>query len=93
VAVDDAAFRQIVGRQLDVDAVAGKNSDAVPAQPAGDVRENDVAVIELHRKRCAGKNLLDAADDLESGFLEILRRLGFFGRAWALSRASIARGY
>jgi hypothetical protein len=45
--VDDAAFGQIVGRQLYVDSVAGKNLDVMAAQTPGDMRQNDMAVIEF----------------------------------------------
>jgi len=64
VAVDDAALRQIVRREFDVHAIARKNLDVMAAQPAGDVRENDVAVVEFDRKGGARKDLLDAAVDL-----------------------------
>lgn len=41
------------------------------------MREDNVAVIELGGEGCAGKNLLDAAEDLERRFFEILWSLGF----------------
>jgi len=63
VAVNDASLRQVVWRKFDVHAVAGKNFDMVTAQAAGDVRENDVAVVELDGKGRARKNLLDASVD------------------------------
>jgi hypothetical protein len=84
MAVDDSAFRQVVRRKLDVDAVAGENSDAMAAQAPGDVREDDVAVIELDGERRARKDLLDAADDLERGLFDALRffDLGCAGGFW-----------
>jgi hypothetical protein len=41
------------------------------------VPEDDVAVIELDRKGRARENLLNIADYLKRGFLDILRRRGF----------------
>ena len=90
--VDDPAFRQVVGRHLEIDPVAWKNPDAVAAQAAGDVGEDDVSVIELHRKGRAGEDLLDISGNLERGLLEVL--LGFgFRRARGVSRASVTRRY
>lgn len=43
------------------------------AQPACDVRENGVAVIEFDGKRRARKDLLDRAEYLERLFLGVLR--------------------
>lgn len=84
MAVDDSAFRQVVRRKFDIDAVAGKNSDAMAAQASGDMRQDHVAVLELDRERCARKDLLDAADDLERGFFDGLRifDFGWAGGSW-----------
>jgi hypothetical protein len=38
IAVNDASLRQIIWRKFDVDVVAGKNLDVMPAQTAGDMR-------------------------------------------------------
>ena len=91
MAVDDAALRQVVRRKLDVDAIAGKNSDAVAAEASCDVREDDVTVLQFYGERSARKDLLDAADDLERGLLDGLR-LFDFGFAGALG-ATIAGCY
>jgi hypothetical protein len=56
------------------------------AQAAGDVREDDVAVIELDRKGRARKNLLDIADYFKRGFLDVLRGLR---RLWQASSGSV----
>lgn len=77
IAVNDSALRQVVWRKLDVYPVAGKNFDVVPAQTAGDVRQNYVAVIEFDRKRRAGKHLLYAAEDLKWSFAVVLSGSGF----------------
>jgi NhaA family Na+:H+ antiporter len=49
-AVNDAAFRQIVRRQLDGDGVAFQDADVMFAHLARDVRGHDVAVLELDAK-------------------------------------------
>jgi len=74
VAVYDAAFRQIVWRKFHVDAIAGKNFDVMTAQASGDVREDDVAVVEFDGKRRARKNLFDAAVDFQRSLFGIFRR-------------------
>jgi len=57
------------------------------AQAPGDVRENDVAVVQLDREGRARENLLNAAEDLDRRFLYVRGYVGF-GRPWpALSFA------
>ena len=63
------------------------------AQAPGDVREDDVAVVELDGKGRAGEDLLDAAEDLDRRFLRFLRGLGGFGRTRTFSRTSLAWWY
>ena len=63
------------------------------AQPAGNVRENDVAVIELDRKGRARKDLLDIADYFKRGFLDVLRGLRRLWQASSGSVFSIANRY
>src|SRR6185437_7686761 len=43
----DAALAEVVGRHLDIDAVAGKHADAVLAHLARGVRQHLVIVVEL----------------------------------------------
>jgi hypothetical protein len=64
----------------------------VAAQPSGDVRQDDVAVVELDGKRRARKDLLDAAERLERRFFDALGILGFWGRGIGLT-VSIANSY
>jgi hypothetical protein len=45
MAVDDTALREVVRGELDVDSIPGKDPDAMPAQPAGDVSEHDMTVV------------------------------------------------
>jgi hypothetical protein len=92
IAVNDAPLRQVVGRQLDLHTIAWENSYTVPAQASGDVRQDDVPVIELDRKGRARKNLLDIAEYLKRGLFHILRGVGFW-YACACSVLSIANGY
>lgn len=46
------------------------------AQPSGDVRQDDVAVVELDREGRARKNLFDAAENFERRFTGVLCRFG-----------------
>src|SRR5882762_5064497 len=59
VAVDDAAARQVVGRELDADAVAGRDSNEVAAHTAGRVGDELVAVFELHLEHRVRQSLRD----------------------------------
>ena len=72
VAIDDAALREIVGRHLEIDAVAKQNFDAVAAEASGEVGEHGVPVLQLDRKRGAGINLTDGPKDLERRFFSRL---------------------
>jgi hypothetical protein len=47
------------------------------AEPSGDVRQDDVPVVELDGERRARKDLLDAAEYFERRFLDALRPLCF----------------
>jgi hypothetical protein len=40
----------------------------VPPEPAGDVRQDRLAVLELDGERRARKNLFDRPEELEGGF-------------------------
>ena len=93
VTVDDATLRQIVGRHLDIDAIAGKNADVVAAQTAGDVGQDGVAVFELDRERRAGEDLLDRTEQLERGLFGIFDfDRGRLDRAFAAGLLSTAYG-
>ena len=48
MAVDDAGSVEVIGRQLDANAVAGEDADPEAAHLAGDVTEDEVIVVELH---------------------------------------------
>jgi len=85
IAVHDAAFGEVVGRHLEIDAVAGENLDPVAPEAAGDVGQDRLAVLQLDRERRTRKDLLDRAEQLERRFL---RRL--LGRARARCAAVVA---
>src|SRR6266852_6430365 len=59
VAVDDAAARQVVGRELDADAIAGRDSNEVAAHAAGRVGDELVAVFELDLEHRVRQSLRD----------------------------------
>src|SRR5713101_3898982 len=59
VAVDDAAARQVVGRELDADAVARRDADEVAAHAAGRVGDELVAVLKLHLEHRVRQSLRD----------------------------------
>src|SRR6266481_5632886 len=59
VAVDDAAPRQVVGRELDADAVAGRDADEVATHAARRIGDELVAVLELHLEHRVRQSLRD----------------------------------
>jgi len=61
LAVDDAAFGQIVGGHLHLHLVAGEDADVVLAHLAGDVCRDHVAVLQLHPEHGVGEGLLHHA--------------------------------
>lgn len=79
ITINDSAFGKVVWRKFEIDSISRKNFDAVAAQTSGDVGQNDVAVVELDRKRRARKNLLDGSANLDRSLFDRLRGLGFSG--------------
>ena len=59
VAVGDPTSFEVVGGQLDLDAIAREDPDVVHAHLAGDVREHLVPVLELDSEHGVGKGLDD----------------------------------
>src|SRR5258706_2753740 len=59
VAVDDAAPRQVVGRELDADAVAWRDADEAAAHAARRVGDELVAVLKLHLEHRIRQSLRD----------------------------------
>jgi hypothetical protein len=60
----------------------------VTAQTAGDMRKDDVTVVEFDGKHRAWKNLLDASEDLERGFFVILSCVCFWRTGCGVSFTS-----
>src|SRR6188472_3625539 len=69
VAVDDPAASEVVGRQLELDPVAGKDLDAEAAHLARGVAKGLVAVVELHLEHAVREGLEDLALHLDLLFL------------------------
>src|ERR1700761_3481056 len=80
VAIDDAALREVVRGHFEIDAIAGKYADAVPAEAARDVCQDRHAVLELDGERRAGKNLFYRPKDLDRGLFGRLGALGLGAR-------------
>src|SRR5437773_855233 len=59
VAVGDAAAGEVVGGELDPDAVARQDTDEEFAHAARDVGQHAVAVLELDLERGVGEGFLD----------------------------------
>src|SRR6186997_2055165 len=57
VAERDAATREVVGRELDLDSVAGRDADVVLPHLPGDRGEHGVAFVELHPEHRARERL------------------------------------
>jgi len=53
--VGDTTTGEVVGGELDLDLVAGKDADVVHAHLSTDMCQNLVPVIELHAKHRIGK--------------------------------------
>jgi hypothetical protein len=68
-AVDDAAFREVVGREFHGDRVARQDPDVVLAHLPGDVRSHDVIVLQFHAEGRIGQGLDDLALHLDCLFL------------------------
>ena len=61
VAESDAPLRQVVGRHLHPDLVAGKDLDIMHAHLASDVSGDFVAVLEFDAEHCIGERFDDDA--------------------------------
>src|SRR5215510_4041845 len=67
-AVRDASPRQVIGRELHLDLVAGKDPDEVHAHLARHVGQHLVTVVELHAEHGVGERLHHGALDLNGVF-------------------------
>ena len=91
--VHDASLREIVGRNLNVDSISGKNSDAMTAHSSRDMREDDMTVGKFHRERRARKNLFDAAGDFDGTLLDNIGGRVRFRCTPTLFSNSLTNGY
>ncbi|VXC32789.1 hypothetical protein AERO9AM_60115 [Aeromicrobium sp. 9AM] len=97
VAVDDAAAGEVVRRELHHNAVLGEDADVVLAHLAADVRENLVAVGQLHAEHRVRKCLYYGAFHLDDAFF--FRHNLFFvslvwsGRPGAPQRSRLSGGH
>src|SRR5687767_1920780 len=63
--IGDAAARQVVGRQLDADAVTGQDPDEIHPKFAADVGEHSVAVLQFDSEHRVGEGLDDRSLDFD----------------------------
>ena len=66
----DSAAGEVVGRELDLDTIAGEDADVVLAHLPGDTSEDAMAIVELNPEHRAGKRFDDLALDLDLLFLD-----------------------
>ena len=65
VAVDDSAAREVVGRELHDYSIGRENADVVLTHLPADVRENLVAVLQLHLEHGVRQCLENGALDFD----------------------------
>src|SRR5215468_6681739 len=87
--VRDAAARQIVGRQLDLDPVAGQDPDEVHAHLARDVGQHAVPIVQLDAEHGVRQGLDDLPLHLDRVVLGLLA-LALLGELAASSRHQAA---
>jgi len=68
VPVGDSSLCQIVGRELQSDAIAGQNTNAIPAQLAGQVGQHGPILVQLHAKQAAWKFFYNSSRYLNAVF-------------------------
>ena len=57
VAEGDTSFREVVRTHFDFDAVPGKDLDVMHTHLAGDMRDDERSVLELHAEHSVGQCL------------------------------------
>src|SRR5436305_431415 len=65
IPVRNAAAREVVRGELDLDLVTGEDSDVVLPHLSGDGRKHRVPVLQLDAEHRAGKRLRDLALELD----------------------------
>lgn len=66
--VSDSSLCQIVGRELQSDAIAGQNTNAIAAQLTGQVGQHDPILVQLHTEQTAWKFFYDSSGYLNAVF-------------------------
>src|SRR5262245_62727025 len=66
----DSAAGEVIGRELDLDTIAGEDADVVLAHLPGDTSEDGMAIVELHPEHRRRKRLDNLAFDLDLLFLD-----------------------
>ena len=84
VAIDDATAGEVIRRELYDDTIIGEDADVVHPHLAADVRQDLVAVVQLHAKHCIRQRLHDRALKLD--------RSVFFAHAVASSFVVVVAG-
>src|SRR4051794_28224880 len=74
VAVGDATSGEVVRGELHLDPIAGEDADVVHAHLPGDVREDLVAVLQLHAEHRVGEGLGHRALEHDRVFLGLGQR-------------------
>lgn len=69
MAIGDSTFCQIVGGELQGNAITGENPDAVPAELTREVGQNDTVLIELNAEQTTWKLLNDSPSYFNTIFL------------------------
>src|ERR687897_1779733 len=70
IAEGDPAAGEVIGRELDLDAVARSDADVVLAHLPGDRGQYGMSAVELHPEHRARERLDDFAFDLDLLFLD-----------------------
>jgi hypothetical protein len=68
VPVGNAAFRQIVRRELHRDTIARQNADAISPELASQVSQNSAVLIDFHAEQTAGEFFYYGASDFDAVF-------------------------
>jgi hypothetical protein len=69
VPIGDTTSREIVRSQLNLNPVAGEDSDVVHAHLPGNVRQHFVPVLQFNAEHCVGQRLNDRAFENDCIFL------------------------
>ena len=75
MSVGDTAFRQVIGRELNIDTVAHQDTNAVAAHAARDRREDHVlCIVYLYLKKCVRLFVDDDTGHLDKFFFHKIQK-------------------